>query len=176
MSSPLGGKGAGFGSGSGASVGAAPAPSAKGLIALRDLDDVASFDDGQVLDVSIGLPGSGSCVARVLQRLRVTLPEAVRRAGELADHVARDTAEVIVSRGRRPSAIHLEDGTDGCAVWLDYDLGPLGQTHPRVLRGLRLLITARRPTQPVAASARGHLGAAAPASSRSAAQGEDPSN
>lgn len=118
---------------------------AQGPVALCDADELEDIDDGEVADVSIGLPGSAGCLVRVLQRLRATLREAIRSASEQAERLARDADEVILTPGRRPSAIHVVDGEAGWTLWLDYDLGPLGQLHrPGALRGLRILITARR--------------------------------
>ncbi len=138
------------------------------LITLTDFPE--SFDDKQVLDVCISVPGSGGAAHRVLSRQRQTLRAAVQQAGVLAEQLAQAGGETIVAPGGRPSIAHLADGQGGYMLSLDYDLGPRGQARPRVARSLRLFVVGRHEdcsdsphpapssrTQPGAASPRSRL-------------------
>lgn len=131
------------------------------LITLSDFPD--GFDDKQVLDVCISVPGGGSA-QRLLSRQRQTMRAAVQQAGILAEQLAQAGGETIVAPGGQPSIAHLADGRGGTMLSLDYDLGPRGQARPRVVRSLRLLVVGRHDTcsDSPPASSRSH-----PASSRS---------
>lgn len=111
------------------------------LVTLSDFPD--GFDDKQVLDVCISVPGGGGSAHRVLSRQRQTLRAAVQQASVHAEQLAQAGGETIVAPGGRPSIAHLADGQGGCMLSLDYDLGPRGQVRPRVVRSLRLFVVGR---------------------------------
>jgi hypothetical protein len=111
------------------------------LLQLRDFP--ATVDDRIEMDVCLGLPGSGGLMQRVLSRQLTTLRAAIQYTCELAEQLARVQHETVVSPSHQPSAIHWVDDAVGCTLWLDYDLGPLGQERPRVSHSLRLMLSAR---------------------------------
>ena len=80
---------------------------------------------------------------RVLLRQRLSILSAVEQAGVLAEQLAGQQEETVLSRELQPSAVHLVAGADGCQVWLDYDLGSRMQPHPKVARRLTLLLWVR---------------------------------
>ena len=90
------------------------------LVTLSDFPD--GFDDKQVLDVCISVPGGGGSAHRVLSRQRQTLRAAVQQASVHAEQLAQAGGETIVAPGGRPSIAHLADGQGGCMLALDYDL------------------------------------------------------
>ena len=116
------------------------------LVTLSDFPD--GFDDKQVLDVCISVPGSGGAAHRVLSRQRQTLRAAVQQASVHAEQLAQAGGETIVGPGGRPSIAHLADGQGGCMLALDYDLGTRGQGRPRVVRSLRLFVVGRHECSP----------------------------
>ncbi len=82
-------------------------------------------------------------MVRVLLRQRLSLLGAIEQAGVLAEQLASEQQEMVLSRELQPSDVHLVACADGCHVWLDYDLGSRGHSHPKVARRLTLLLWAR---------------------------------
>ena len=104
----------------------------KAMISLSELPSL--LDDRQPSDVCIGVPSSQGNLLRVLLRQRLTMLTAVDRAGELAEQLAGAHDETVLSRDLQPSAVHVVATSDGCQVWLDYDLGLRTHRHPKVVR------------------------------------------
>lgn len=113
----------------------------KALVSLAELPSL--LEDRQLSDVCIGIPSNQGNLLRVLLRQRLTMVEAVARAGELAEQLAGEHDETVLSRSLQPSAAHLAACSDGCQVWLDYDLGTRTVPHPKVVRRLTLLLWVR---------------------------------
>ena len=111
------------------------------MISVTDLPSILA--DRQLSDVCIGLPSSQGHMLRVLLRQRLTLLAGIDLAGQLAEQLAQEQDETVLSRERLPSAVHLRTSDEGSQVWLDYDLGPRTHPHPRVVRRLTLLLLAR---------------------------------
>jgi hypothetical protein len=76
-------------------------------------------------------------------RQRLSILSAVEQAGVLAEQLAGQQEETLLSRELQPSAVHLVACADGCQVWLDYDLGSRLHPHPKVVRRLTLLLWVR---------------------------------
>lgn len=111
------------------------------MISVTDLPSILS--DRQPSDVCIGLPSSQGHMLRVLLRQRLTLLAGIDKAGQLAEQLAQEQDETVLSRELLPSAVHLFTSEEGSQVWLDYDLGLRTHPHPRVVRRLTLLLWAR---------------------------------
>ncbi len=120
-------------------------PRATGLpptrLSLTELPSLLA--DRQLSDVCIGLPSSQGHMLRVLLRQRLSILSAVEQAGVLAEQLAGQQDETVLSRELQPSAVHLVACADGCQVWLDYDLGSRLHPHPKVVRRLTLLLWVR---------------------------------
>lgn len=113
----------------------------KAMISLSELPSL--LDDRQPSDVCIGVPSNQGNLLRVLLRQRLTMLTAVDRAGELAEQLAGEHDETVLSRDLQPSAVHVVAASDGCQIWLDYDLGLRTHRHPKVVRRLTLLLWIR---------------------------------
>lgn len=111
------------------------------MISVTDLPSILA--DRQPSDICIGLPSSQGHMLRVLLRQRLTLLAGIDQAGQLAEQLAQEQDETVLSHERLPSAVHLLTSEEGSQVWLDYDLGPRTHPHPRVVRRLTLLLWAR---------------------------------
>ena len=120
-------------------------PRATGLpptrLSLTELPSLLA--DRQLSDICIGLPSNQGHMLRVLLRQRLSVLSAVEQAGVLAEQLAGQQEETVLSRELQPSAVHLVACGDGCQVWLDYDLGSRMQPHPKVARRLTLLLWVR---------------------------------
>lgn len=136
-------------------------PRASGGPSTRiSVTDLPSFlDDRQPIDICIGVPSSQGNLSRVLLRQRLTMLAAIEHAGQLAERLAEEHDETVLSPSLQPSSVHVVPHPDGCQVWLDYDLSARtrSRTHAVVMRRLTLLIWVRQdassmsPTSPLLA-------------------------
>ncbi len=104
------------------------------------------LDDRHQSDVCIGVPSSQGNLSRVLLRERLTMLSAIEHAGQLAEKLADEHDETVLSPSLHPSSMHVVPCPDGCQVWLDYDLSARtrSRTHAVVMRRLTLLIWVRQ--------------------------------
>ncbi|HNK46343.1 MAG TPA: hypothetical protein PKI49_03075 [Pseudomonadota bacterium] len=109
--------------------------------------DLPSFlDDRQQSDVCIGVPSNQGSLSRVLLRQRLTMLAAIDHAGQLAERLAEEHDETVLSPSLQPSSVHVVPHPDGCQVWLDYDLSARtrNRTQAMVMRRLTLLVWVRQ--------------------------------
>src|SRR5947209_8463680 len=95
------------------------------------LASVAELDDHRVSDVCIGLPDGPGGRFRVLRRMRATLRDAVLVAGQTASLLAGASQETLLDPQRRPSAVRISGSAESSCVYLDYDVGAVGEGRPR---------------------------------------------
>ncbi len=123
-------------------------PRATGGQSMRiSVTDLSSFlDDRQQSDVCIGVPSNQGNLSRVLLRQRLTMLSAIEHAGLLAEKLADEHDETVLSPTLHPSSVHVVPCPDGCQVWLDYDLSARtrNRSHAVVMRRLTLLIWVRQ--------------------------------
>ncbi|MCS6912264.1 MAG: hypothetical protein RMK29_16430 [Myxococcales bacterium] len=107
------------------------------------LASLTDLDDDRVADICIGVTQGPGRRFRLLQRMRATRREAVRLAGRTASHLAEATSERVLDPQQRPSAIRVSEDPATPWIWLDYDVGVMGEGRPRASRALRLTLLAR---------------------------------
>lgn len=106
------------------------------------LTSLSELDDVEVVDVSLGVVAGPGERFRVLERMRGTLREGVRRAGVVASALATTTREAVLDPQRRPSAVRVSQ-SNGC-ILLDYDVGVVEEGgRPRSSRPMRLMMVVK---------------------------------
>jgi len=100
------------------------------------------FEDQTENDVCIGLPSDYGGMAKVLLRQRLTLREAIEQAGHLAEDLAAEHDERVLTPEQQPSAMHVVPCPEGCQIWLDYDLGAKTKrsSYPYFVRKITILL------------------------------------